>query len=180
MSRAIEVLAWKARLAIADYSRVLKDRAFILRLRTPYEQKLTFARFVDRVSPFSPRVGYKRVELRRWLYRLRFPLTSLRFAAYSVGIAIADRIVEPMGLGRYEAMNPSAAIKTEWLDSHSEYANETTGDSDLYVWAALFHLIEVPWSFEPQTWVITVDSRGSVSSETGHDAIDLFTYVSRT
>ena len=180
MRRYIEFLGWRSRLAIADFSREIRDREVHLAVTTPYEQATTFARFVDRLSPWRTGYGYDRRSLRRFLYRLRFPSTTLRFGWYTLAQAIANRLVPPMGLGRYEAMYPSKAMKVEWLDTHSEYANEVTGDSDTYLWAALFRLINVPWSLRPETWLITVSSHGFVAGTEGNDAVDEFTDISKT
>jgi len=119
---------------------------------------------VDRVSPFGWH-GYKRQPLRRALYILRYPLRFERSYSLSLVANIVYRLAPRPPFGRYEDWDPQRSLKTEWLDGHTEYAGETTGDSDTYLWAALFAEIEVPWSLKPETWVLTVDSRGFVSAQ---------------
>jgi len=117
------------------------------------------------VNGANSAVGYRRAFARRWLYRLRYPITAQRFWSLSLVMGTVYRLVPRPSLGRYEFGDPAYQLKAEWLDSHSEWADYTTGDSGWGMWYALFHDVPVPWSLGSETWLMKVDSQGFVGVE---------------
>lgn len=174
MRTYIEYLRWQVRLWLVGFGQRVREREIQLTARTTYDRDTRFARFVDRVSPFGWG-GYKNIRLRRLLYTLRYPMTKQRFWSLSLVLTTVYSLAPRPALGRYTDYNPQRSLKAEWLDEHSEYAGETTGDSDVYFWAALFPDLVVPWSLKPETWVLTVDSHGFVDA--AQDAVDWYNEI---
>lgn len=169
--RLTEYLRWQVRLWLVEYGQRVHYRIVDLAVRAQYPND-SFARFVNRLSPWDTRVGYRRRSLRRVLYMIRYPIQQQRFWSLALVESLVYRLVPRPSLGRYESWEPARALQTQWLDEHSEYAGETTGDSDTYIWAALFHMLDVPWSRQPETWTLTVDSRGFVEARRDEGAVD--------
>lgn len=164
-----ERLSWAVRMRLADYVPVLRYRALRIAVDYPFEDG-PYARFLDLVSPFDSQRGYRRRRLRRLLYIVRHP-RHLRLDLYRFVGHLILRFVGHPHAGRYEGMGPSLAMKVEWLDDHSEYADATTGDSGwLGGWTALFLDLDVPWSRDPESWSINVDSQGFVTGWQYDDA----------
>lgn len=163
----ITFLLWQVRLWLVGFGQRVRDREVQLAVRTTWDHDTPFARFVDRLSPFSSMTGYKRRSLRRTLYALRYPIVQQRFWSLSLVLLIVYRLVPRPSLGRYEGSfyDPSRALKTEWLDDHSEYAEMTTGSTSWGMWYALFNRLDVPWSLRPETWILKVDGQGFVGAE---------------
>lgn len=124
----------------------------------------TFDAFVDRLSPWVEHRGYRRTRLRRWLYRLRHSRRNfIQTVRGLIMVALASYKHHP---GRYEG-NDSQLI-AEWLDSNSEWANETIGDTTEYgSWFALF-TGSFPWG--DANYIIQVTDDGFVSMYTQYDA----------
>lgn len=177
MVRYVEYIVWNVRLWLVDFGQRVRDREAQLTLSTAWDHDTVFARFVDRVAPWQHGIGYQRRSLRRLLYGVRHPIEKQRFWSLSLVQSIVYRLVPRTSPGRYETYNPRLALIAEWLDTNSEMADVTTGDSDWYQWAALFAQADVPWSLKPETWLLTVDTRGFVTAsddeaEDRFDAID--------
>ena len=181
MRRYTEYLRWRVRLALVDRGQRVRDRELALLMGQEFIDG-PFARFVDKVSPFDRTVGYRRVGLRRLLYNIRYPVARVKILWTRLVKDLIYTMVEQPSLGRYEGSfyDPATTLKVEWLDNHSEYSNETTGDTDSYMWAALFETINVPWSLVPETWLLTVDYHGFVSGLTGFDAPRRFNEIRET
>lgn len=163
--RYLTFLLWQARLWLVGYGQRVRDREQILAIRTTWDEHTPFARFLDWLSPFSPEGGYKRRPLRRWLYRARHPIEVQCFWSLALVQSIVYRLVPRPSLGRYEFGDAGYQLRAEWLDTHSEYADYTTGDSGWGMWYALFDRLDVPWSLQPETWLMKVDSQGFVGVE---------------
>lgn len=175
--RYFTFLLWQTRLWLVGFGQRVRDREQILAIRTTWDSHTLFARFVDAISPWQPERGYKRVRLRRWLYRLRYPVTAQRFWSLTLVQAIVYRLVPRPSFGRYEAHGARYQLMAEWLDQHSEYADRTTGNTDTWIYAALFDNIEVPWSLKPETWLMTVDFQGFIDirlHSEGYDVVSQF------
>lgn len=169
--RYVEFIVWNVRLWLVDFGQRVRDREVQLAARTTWDSDTIFARFVDRVAPWQTGIGYKRRSLRRWLYRLRYPITAQRFWSLSLVQHAIYRLVPRPTYGRYEHPTPSFSLIAEWFDDNSELAEDTTGDSDTYLWAAMFSVIP-PWSREIENWMLTVDTRGFVDA-TRYDGWEL-------
>ena len=164
-------LVWQVRLWLVEFGQRVHHRTVDLAVRSVYPTD-RFARFVDRVSPWNPFIGYERRSLRRTLYFFRFPIQQQRFWSLALVESLVYHLVPRPSLGRYESWNPALALQTQWLDEHSEYAIDATGDSDAYLWATFFDHLDVPWSRKPESWTLTVDTRGFVEARRDEGGID--------
>jgi len=166
MKGLTEYLHWQVRIWLVRFGARCHERVVRFHVQTKWkdESESGFARYVDRVSPWITNTGYKRGWLRRTLYKIRYPRWFIRRFTFET----LERLTYRPRFGRYEGQSdPADALKAEWLDTHSEYATDTTGDSDTYIWAALFQSFDVPWSRKPETWLVIVDTHGFVDVEEG-------------
>lgn len=118
----------------------------------------TVERIVGRVSPFDPKVGYKRRWIRRWGYRLRFPRTAIATAWWTAVIRVTQSAT--IGPGRYEGNMSTERPKVAWLDESEP--TDAAGDVEVDEHRRLFADVDVPWSDEPEHWVLTTDDEGFV------------------
>lgn len=159
----IEFIRWSIQLSLVNYQRLVRDRIAQMVMRTKWEENSRFARFVDRMSPWQAMVGYKRRPLRRLFYVLRFPITESRFLSLYMANRLLGHITPYTGPGRYEAMDPRNRLKAEWFDQHSEYASASIGDLEIYPYRNwLFASLDVPWSRQPESWVMEADEQGFI------------------
>jgi hypothetical protein len=158
-----EFIAWSIRLFLVDYRRRVRDRITWFAVRMTWDGG-RFARFVDWLSPWrGPFGGYKRRQLRRWLYIARYPITQLRFQSLLIVDWVLVRITPYTGPGRYEVLDPRNRLKAEWLDSNSELADQSVGDLTIYpLFNSLFANLDVPWSRRPESWIMERDEMGFV------------------
>lgn len=164
--RVIELLSWKVVLAIVGYRERVHNRLFAMDLNAfgPYTWRWRWLRdLVDRVSPFDPWTGYRRKAIRRVLWPLTHPVWTLRRRSLRISYTILDRVLPYIGPGKFGSNSAQNAIKAEWLLDHDEWAEATTGDAiDWFRHVSLFTSIRVPWSLEPEHWLMTLDSHGFV------------------
>jgi hypothetical protein len=163
----IEFIAWSVRLRLADYRFRIGERImFIMRHSRPWiGDEGGFDRLVDRLSPWrGGQIGYANVWLRRFLYTARSPLVFMRLRSLELSLSLLQQIAPYPERGRYEGMTmPSTRLKAEWLDSHSEYADQSVGDLTIYpLFNSLFASLDVPWSRRPESWIVETDEMGFV------------------
>lgn len=159
----IEFISWRVRLWLVDYRWRVKSREQLLTYRYMwYGWPWRWLRdFVDRASTFDQWEGYSSVRFRRWLWKLSHPLITMRLASLRWVIAILNRISPYVGPGRFEGLEPSTALKVEWLDSNTEWADGYSGDLSISPLVGhLFTEAAVPWSRQPEHWFITCDTQG--------------------
>jgi hypothetical protein len=121
-----------------------------------------FASFVDRVSPWTPSTGYRRLVLRKALYHLWYPRWYLWRFTTQTALRIVTRLAPYTGPGRFEAMDAAMALKAEWLDAHNEYHTSQAGGGDYPLSQLLFLDLDVPWSTEPESWILEYDEMGFI------------------
>lgn len=131
-----------------------------------------FERFVDRLSPWIEGKGYAHVWRRRLLYKLRFPRWYLRRWLWSTAYTIVDRLAPYTGPGRLEGNDPETRLKVGWLDEHNEYADSFAGGGDYPLSQYLFADMPVPWSRQPEHWIVKYDEQGFVMGEQLDSATD--------
>lgn len=162
----IEFVRWQVRLFLADYREAVGERIiWIMSHSRPWiGDESRFDRLVDRLSPWDHETGYRNLWLRRFLYTARSPLVFIRLRSLELSLGLLQRITPYTGPGKYEGMlMPSTRLKAEWLDEHSEYADQWCGDLTIYPlcnW--LFAGLDVPWSRQPESWVLERDEMGFV------------------
>jgi hypothetical protein len=163
----IEFVRWQFRLLALRVREHARSRRFTVDQQhyNAFVEMKRLNRFLDRVSPFSPSDGYQRVFIRRAMSRLAQPRRSLRRTWWRAAERLMNRVAPYTGPGKFEGFsNPADAIKAEWLYRHSEYAEDTTGDSVRSQWSAIFTSLDVPWSRQPEHWIIGEDAFGFVTA----------------
>jgi hypothetical protein len=165
VTRIVEFIRWRVQLwlvAALDHADWSKWRAS-QRAHDAFVGKRRLMAFLDRVSPFTPETGYRRSRIRRIASRISVPWLSTKRTFWNVAYSLLKRVAPYTGPGRYRGNESADQLKAEWLDGHTEYAGEMTGESESFgVWAALFAEIDVPWSLKPESWLLTTDSQGFV------------------
>lgn len=151
----IERLRWRIGLAFERWHDRLSWQHRLVNLKAGTAVKgSAFDEFVDRLSPWVGYVGYRRVWLRRNLYRLRYWRRNL----VQTGRSAALRLLAPWAKhpGRYEGNN--SQLIARWLDDHAEYAEAESGETAEY---GLHHMLftgSFPWG---DGWYISQeDDRG--------------------
>ena len=160
---------WRLRLALVAFRERIHDRLFRMdlnRVGPDYWRWRWLRDLVDRVSPFDPWRGYKRVAIRRVLWPLTNPRWTLKRRTLRFAYSLLAKVTPYTGPGKFGGMWAPAAVKAEWLLEHDEYADDTTGDAiDYDRHLSIFRDIDVPWSLEPEHWLLVVDSNGFVYAD---------------
>lgn len=171
----IEFVRWQVLLWLAGFrDRVVSRERRLTMYYADYGWPERWLRdLVERISPFDPLVGYRRVVIRRVLWKVTHPLITERLASLRWVIRILN-LVAYTGPGRYEQFDGPSRMKVEWLDSNTELASDTTGESEGFgIWVAAFVDFDVPWSRMPENWLLSVNSFGFVAAEVFDDEDDL-------
>jgi hypothetical protein len=174
----IEFIRWRVRLMLVSY----KDRVSTRERQLTYQYATYGWRWrwlrdlVDNVvSPFDPWRGYRRRPLRSLLWKVTHPLVTERLASLRWVLKVLDHIAAEYGPGRYEQMDPATRLKVEWLDANSELSSETTGESEMFgQWMAAYIDLDVPWSRQPENWILATSHMGFVSAAFYEDESDLW------
>lgn len=164
----IEFIVWQVRLWLVDARWRAKDRRFSLgqqRYNAFIDRKRVQA-FLDRVSPWIANTGYDRTWIRRVAFYVTVPRLALVYSFWRVTFNVLDRLAPYVGPGRFELFyQPRDALKAEWLYDHSEYATDEFGDVETaYQYNWFFEESAVPWSRDPETWIMSITAQGFVTA----------------
>ncbi|HEX5016587.1 MAG TPA: hypothetical protein VFX15_03255 [Actinomycetes bacterium] len=161
MTRYLDLVRWAIRLWLVETKERLEWRIDGLSARAYYtlDQRPRLMAFVDRLSPWDGARGYRRVWIRRLVTRPFF----WRVWPRSLALRILSRFAPYVGPGKFEGVARSDQLKARWLYDHSEYMHASDGDTYEYgLWFGVFLDLDVPWSREPESWMLSEDSSGFV------------------
>lgn len=165
----IEFIRWQVRLWAADYRALVRRRedSVTWKYQTYGWRWRWLHDLVETVvSPFDPWSGYRRQPLRALLWKATHPLVTMRLASLRWALKILNRFAPYTGPGRFEALDPRAALKAEWLVANTDWADKEVGGGEYGSYWLL--LVDVPWRRPPvslESWIVNIDYYGFVGVE---------------
>lgn len=169
MKTYLVYLLWQVRLALVRFGNRLDDRQMRLNSRQydifDRDAATRFTRFINHVSPWIANTGFRRVWIRKWLYPLRYPTVIGNLRITRAFARLVRPLIPYVGPGRFDGVDSTQRLQVEWLHYwNNERATAEAGDLNEYpLFQWLYADLDVPWSREPESWIVEQDEMGFVT-----------------